>query len=191
MAFLVEDGTGVTDANSYLSVADADTYWDDRVNATSPDGNAWTDATQSDKEGALIEASSYLDATYDWVWNNPPHWQDSVNPLSPPSAYTPLVNENQGLKWPRQAAYDEDTYVLQQDVPQKVKDATAEVALNALDGQILPTRERGGMVKREQVGNVSVEYMDNAPGGTSYPMIDRILNGLYWQKGGTRKLRRA
>ena len=191
MAFLVEDGTGVTDANSYLSVADADTYWGDRVNATSPDGNAWTDASQSEKEGALIEASAYLDATYDWVWNNPPHWQSSVNPISPLAAYTPLVSEDQGLKWPRQAAYDEETYVLQSGVPQKVKDATAEVALNALDGQILTTRERGGMVKREQVGNVSVEYMNNAPGGTSYPMIDRILNGLYWQKDGSRKLRRA
>jgi hypothetical protein len=33
--------------------------------------------------------------------------------------------------------------------------------------------------------------MDNAPGGTSFPFINRLLTGLYWQKGGRNKLRRA
>jgi len=191
MAFTVETGSGVTGANSYISVSDADDYWADRVNATSPDGNAWTNASQSEKEGALVEASAYLDATYDWVWNNPPLWQGRVNPLGPLEAYTPLKDKDQGLKWPRNAAYDNDTYVLQQGVPQKVKDATAELALLALDGFLLESKDRGGMVKSEAVGSLQVTYMDNAPGNKSYPFIDRILVGLYNHKGGSRKLNRV
>lgn len=191
MAFTVEDGTGLSGATSYLSVGDADTYWGDRNNASSPGGNAWTDATTAEKEGALVEASQYLDANFDWVWNNPPLWQGRINPLSPLSAYTPLKNEDQGLKWPRNAAYDEETYVLQSGVPDKVKDATAEMALIALDGALLAPRERGGMVKREAVGSLQVEYMNAASSGTTYPKIDRMLTGLYWRKGGSRKLRRS
>jgi hypothetical protein len=191
MAFTVEDGTGVTGANSYLSVADADTYWADRANASSPDGTAWSGASTADKEGALVEASQYLDANFQWVWNNPPRWQGWINPLGPLEAYTPLKSDGQGLQWPRRAAYDEETYVLQDGVPQKVKDATAELAIYALDGRLMSSRDRGGMIKREQVGNLEVEYMDNAPGGTSFPYIDRLLTGLYWQKSGRTKLRRA
>jgi len=191
MSFLVESGNGDSGSNSYLSTADADTYWNDRVNATSPDGSVWTDATQDDKQGALIEASQYLDATYAWVWNNPPRWTGWINPLGPLDAYTPLKNGDQGLEWPRNAAYDEQTYVLQQGVPQKVKDATAEMALVALDGTLLAPRERGGMVQREAVGSLQVEYMSSAPGGTTYPKMDRLLSGLYWRSGGRHKLRRA
>lgn len=191
MAFTVESGNGDAGANSYLSVADADAYWGDRNNAASPNGNAWSSAAQEEKEGALVEASQFLDATYDWVWNNPPRWQGQVNPLSPLEAYTPLVSEDQGLQWPRRAAYDEETYVLQDGMPQKVKDATAEMALIALDGQILAPRDRGGMVQRERLGSLEVEYSGNAPGGTSYPLPDRILSGLYWRKGGSKRLRRA
>lgn len=191
MSLTVESGDGNTGSNSYLSVADADTYWADRNNATSAGGTAWTDASQAEKEGALVEASAYLDGTYRWVWNNPPRWQGQMNPLGPLDAYTPLKSTDQGLQWPRNTAYDEETYVLQDGVPQKVKDATAQAALQALDGSLLATQERGGMVKREKVGELEVEYMDNAPGGTSYPMLDRILWGLYWQKGGNTKLRRA
>jgi len=191
MAFTVEDGTGKSGANSYLSVADADTYWADRNNASSPDGNAWTGASQSEKEGALVEASAYLDATYEWVWNNPPLWRGSESPISQLEAFTPLVNKEQGLKWPRNTAYDEQTYILLDGVPQKVKDATAEAALLALDGSLLEPQERGGMVKREAVGPLSVEYMDGAPGETSYPFLNRMLWGVYWRKGGRRRLRRA
>jgi hypothetical protein len=191
MSFTVEDGTGLSGANSYLSVANADAYWSDRNNASSPNGNAWTSASQSEKEGALVEASAYLDATYAWVWSNPPNWQGSESPLSPLEAFTPLVSKEQGLRWPRNAAYNEMTYLLEDGVPEKVKDATAEAALLALDGALLAPQDRGGMIKREAVGPVSVEYMDNAPGNTTYPYIDRLLNGLYWRNSGRRKLRRA
>ena len=59
MALVVEDGTGLSTAESYISVADADTYHSDRGNAL------WT-GTDAVKEEALRQATEYLDATYDW-----------------------------------------------------------------------------------------------------------------------------
>lgn len=54
MTFTVEDGTGLSSSNSYLSVADADAYFDLR------DRSEWT-GTNDEKETALIKATDYID----------------------------------------------------------------------------------------------------------------------------------
>lgn len=54
MALIVEDGTGLADAESYLSVADADTYHADRNN------EAWQDYSTAEKEAALRKATQYI-----------------------------------------------------------------------------------------------------------------------------------
>ncbi|MGO4326739.1 DnaT-like ssDNA-binding protein [Cupriavidus sp. 2TAF22] len=56
MAIVVEDGTGKPDANSYVSVAEADAYHADRGNT------AWASATA--KEAKLINATAYADSMY-------------------------------------------------------------------------------------------------------------------------------
>ena len=55
MAFIVEDGTGVTNANSYASVAFADTYFTERTIA------GWT-GTDAQKQAALIKATDYIES---------------------------------------------------------------------------------------------------------------------------------
>ena len=54
MAFVTEDGTGLAEANSYVSVAEADAYHADRGNA------AWI-GEDSAKQSALIKATDYLE----------------------------------------------------------------------------------------------------------------------------------
>jgi hypothetical protein len=194
MAFVVEDGTGKPDANSYLDVAEADNYFTDRLNATSPDGNQWSNASTEDKQGALVEATHYLDATYTWVWGNPPWEFNRYRHLTRETLnmYSPLQNSDQALEWPRISAYDLETYRLLDSVPQKVKNATAELALIALDGALLPTQ--GRRIKRERVGQLEVEYQDNASAREqSFPIIDRMLRGTYWSSadGNARKLTRV
>lgn len=54
MTFTVEDGTGLEDANSYVSVADADAYFTDRRRTT------WV-GTDDVKKAALVNASDYVD----------------------------------------------------------------------------------------------------------------------------------
>lgn len=56
MSLVVEDGTGLTTANSYASVLEVDAYFTERGNAT------WNGTAS--KDTLLISATDYLDATY-------------------------------------------------------------------------------------------------------------------------------
>lgn len=94
---------GAQDANSYLTVAEADTYHAGRLHNT-----AWTGADGPTKEAALLWATRLLDRE---------QW----------TGYR--TNELQGLRWPRSQVYDQDDFWIHQDVvPKFLKDATAELA---------------------------------------------------------------
>lgn len=60
MALIVEDGTGMPDADSYLSVVAADAYHAAVGNAV------WQPLPAADKEAALRRATQYLDTRYRW-----------------------------------------------------------------------------------------------------------------------------
>jgi hypothetical protein len=57
MAFIVEDGTGVSNANSLVSVEFADSYFSDRGNRT------WAGTTE-EKQAALVRATDYFETRY-------------------------------------------------------------------------------------------------------------------------------
>lgn len=57
MSFVVEDGTGLANATSYIAVATADDYFTDR-------GVAEWVGTDPVKQGALIRATDYIDKKY-------------------------------------------------------------------------------------------------------------------------------
>lgn len=59
MTLIVEDGTGMVDSESYVSVSDCDAY------ATNNGLSAWTGVTAV-KEVALRKATRYLDTYYKW-----------------------------------------------------------------------------------------------------------------------------
>lgn len=79
MALLVEDGTGLAAADSYLSVADANAYHSAMGYAD------WDGASDATKEAALRRATQYIDARYRFRGE-------------------PLTS-SQALAWPR-AGYD-------------------------------------------------------------------------------------
>jgi hypothetical protein len=62
MTLLVEDGTGVAGAESYASVSAASDYWAKRPQDAL--AAAWTASAAPIQEGALREATAYLDATW-------------------------------------------------------------------------------------------------------------------------------
>ena len=72
----VEDGAGLPDAESYVSVADADKYAADVMG----DGG-WAQASEADKERALRRATQYIDSRY--------RYKNS------------RLNPEQALEWPR------------------------------------------------------------------------------------------
>ncbi|MEM7444295.1 MAG: DnaT-like ssDNA-binding protein [Pseudomonadota bacterium] len=154
MALIVEDGTGVAGADSYLSVADADAHHADRGNA------GWTGDVAA-KEAALRKATDYLGQVYRLRWLGA------------------RVDDGQALDWPRTGfdAIGSDV------VPGEVRRAAAELALMALGADLNPPLERGGRVTREKVGPIETEFADGAPGRTRYPAIDGLLAPLLARPG--------
>lgn len=154
MALIVEDGTGVAGAESYLSAADADTHHADRANA------GWTGDTAA-KEAALRKATDNLGQAYRLRWLGA------------------RVDSAQALDWPRAGI---DT-IGSDVVPEEVRRATAELALAALGADLNPPLERGGRVRREKVGPIECEFEDGAPGRTRYPAIEGLLAPLLMRSG--------
>lgn len=62
MALIVEDGTGLPDAEAYISVADADAYFAARGNAV------WAALDTPQKEAALRLGADYMGAVYGPKW---------------------------------------------------------------------------------------------------------------------------
>lgn len=155
--------------DTYLSVANADTYWSNRNNSV------WSAASTAAKEAALRQATKYVDGAFNFV------------------GYQIITNV---LAWPRDGAqvtqgnfagmvYDNTT------IPPQVKDAVAELALEALSADLAPTQARGGAVKREKVDVIEVEYMDWAPSGKVYAFAAMILKPVTVGNKTTRKLTRT
>jgi hypothetical protein len=147
---IVEDGTVVDNANSYVTVAAANAYHSDRGNA------AWT-GTDAVKEAALIKATDYIEQKYNQRW----------------IGY--LTEVNQPLSWPRAIRQPNTLYndYLTGVVPEKLKQAVCILALEALSSDLNPVQDRA--VKREKVDVIEVEYMDNALSGKSRPAVDGLL----------------
>lgn len=154
MALIVEDGSGVAGADSYLSVADADSHHADRGNA------GWTGDVAA-KEAALRKAADYLGQAYRLRWLGA------------------RVDAGQALDWPRTGLEGIGSDV----VPGEVQRAAAELALVALGADLNPPLARGGRVKREKVGPIESEFEDGAPGRTRYPSIDGMLAPLLARPG--------
>jgi hypothetical protein len=157
MAFTVEDGTGLTTANAYVSVADADTYFADQGNAQ------WAAVANSTlKEQAIVRATSFLDASYR------------------PKFIGRRKTREQGLSWPRYGAvidaegnaygmiwdltgFSGGFLIPDTEIPILVKNATCELALRALTKVLAPDIPAGASaISLQKVGPLQIEYKGKA-----------------------------
>lgn len=163
---VVEDGTGLANANVYLSVADADTYHADRGNS------AWAALTTAQKQAGLLYATTQIDVSYSW------------------KGY--LADPDQALEWPRLSSDDTEGRVTDNEVPDKIKQATAELALLHQTSALNATYSRGGRVKRQKVGIIEREFFEDAPEGVTTPFIDKLVaNFITTGSTSTREITRA
>jgi len=104
---VVETGAGLSDANSYSSVIDADIYHETRLQNTT-----WTTlSSDTQKEIALMWATRILDEEMNWKGVK----------------YT----EGQALRWPRSGVSGPDGYSISYSVtPDFLINATAEFAMH-------------------------------------------------------------
>lgn len=145
--------------DTYISLADANTYWTENTGGTN-----WAIASDTEKEKALRAATQYVDKHYSWLGVHP--------------------GTDQALSWPRLNVIDKNGRVIGGNViPDAVKDAVAYIAEQVLaDGGILPKRNRNSAIKSVKAGSVEVEYDDQAPTRTHYDYADLLLSKL--TKGG-------
>lgn len=166
--FVVEDGSGKADANSYASVAAADSYF---VNQKNP--SSWRTATTAAKEQALRIATNYISETYSSRWRGV------------------VQSETQALDWPRNGVVDADTGLSYDydEMPQKLINATAEIALRHVDGvDLRPDVAAGeGNVTNSSVTvgaiSISEDFVGSATTAKKFPIVHQQLRALLTDMG--------
>ena len=163
MALVVEDGTGLSTSESYISVANAD------ARHTNLGNTAWT-GTDAAKEAALRKATEYLEQRYASRWRG-----------------TRLLRA-QALSWPRYGAIVHGWDIDSNIVPDVVANACADLAAKTLSETLNADLERG--IVREKVGPIETEFDPYSSQAKRYPAIDQML-APYLQGGGSSRLIRA
>ncbi len=111
MALIVEDGTGKSDAESYISVANADTYVVENLTST-----LWDAATDTTKEQALRTSARYIDGTYVNRWKGT------------------KASNTQALDWPRfDVEVDPGFFLPSTELPTNLVQAAAELAVKHVE----------------------------------------------------------
>lgn len=167
MAFLVEDGTGLANANSGASIAEADAYFTDRL------VTAWV-GDDTTKQGALIRATDYIELRFASRFKGTAEF-DGVQALS-----FPRLN-------------DEGASV---GLPIAYKRAICEYAVRALSAPLAPdisvsSTGVGIIAESHKTGPITDTYRYASKGATAsvnlfrpYPAADALLGPLLKQRSG-------
>lgn len=168
MALIVEDGTGLSNAEAFISVDDATTYLAARGSA-----DAW-DAIE-DKEAALRLAADYMLQQYRMRWAG---YRNS---------------ETQALDWPRQLCPNPDfsgySYIANTVVPNDVKYANALLALKTASGDLLA--DQAPFAVEKTVGPLTVKYAEHTNPATKYAAVEMLLAPYFVSSGNMAKLVRV
>lgn len=159
-------------ANSYITVADANDYFDGALYRTDwPAGSSGADLAL--KQTALVTATRHLDRLI---------WKETRTTFT------------QRLQWPRVGLVDRDGNYLDADtIPQEIKDATCELALHIL--QTDPDTvidESLKQFKHLKIANVlEFELRDGQPNEADLParVLELISRFLLISSGTTRVIR--
>jgi hypothetical protein len=165
---------GGASSNSYVTQADATTYFGHRFDATE-----WTNASSDNRNIALMMATARLEQ----------------------EEYTGLrVDDDQRLKWPRYGVYVDNVYQEETAVPRPIKEATYELApikeaTYELALAFLKDSTLLADTGLEGFQSVKLGELDVTPrfrsGGTLPANVERLLRGLKTTLAYTGWLRRA
>lgn len=172
--FIVEDGTCVSNANSYPTLEYANQYQTNKNRAD------WLALSDEDKMVSLIQATQYVDTTYPWKGRKKFH-------------------RNQYLSFPRVEITDIDGESVDGVIPHELLDAVCEASYyaykaNLEEGELFVTYNENGALKRDKsvvsgavekeveffkASDTAIEYI------SKYAALDSILRGLYISKDFT------
>lgn len=164
MAIVVEDGTGKTDANSYVTVTEAREY------ATARNVTLGDDA---EVEAFLTNAMDYLE----------------VQKYKGKRTYP---DKPQALSWPRTGVYIDCAQLSANAIPRELKSAQKQLVVEQKRGlSPLPSSD-GSVVKRKKVDVLEKEFFSPSDLGMSgslvpsFPLVDALLADLLAGGGGFR-----
>lgn len=161
MTLIVEDGTGIDNANSYVTLAEARAYALARGVTLS--------ATDSVVEILVIKAMDYLeslDSQFKGV----------------------RKTDTQELSWPRDYVYRNDTGSEYPAIPKELKNALNQLILDSNTFDINPNRlltDKGQKIKERIEGAIDVEYAEQEQ--LTKPMLrkfDAMIQPLLKSGGG-------
>ncbi len=159
MSLIVEDGSGMTDAESYISVADADAY-----HLKMGNGDAWSDV--DDKEALLRQATEFMRNRYLGLWQG--------------YAYRIF----QRLDWPRFGVVGRNWGIIPATtVPDGVKAACAELAMRAAIWGLELLPDSPLRISKQTIGPIKIEYDLSSSPNIEYLRIDAMLQE-YFLPGG-------
>lgn len=169
-AFKVETGSGlVADANSYVSVSEADDILAMNIHA-SP---AWEALDDSAKEKLLAWATRYLDERTRW--------------------YGYKAVDTSPLRWPRVGVMDRDgIYISPTSIPMQLRTASAEMARYLIETDRSVERDQDAL-KRLKADVIELEFVEgyklsSVPSALQYLIkgLGTIAsgNGVKFQRGG-------
>jgi hypothetical protein len=162
---IVEDGSGISDSNSYCDLDFALEY------CVNHGYTSWVDMTEAEQKVYLIKGTSFVDNFYEWKG----YKRTSV----------------QSLEFPRNGLIDNNrTEIL--GIPNNLKKAVIEAAFINLSSEVdnlFVSRDENGAIKRQKVDELEVEYFGESETAeaeaeykTTYQVLNKLLKGLYKEK---------
>jgi len=160
MAFIVENGTGISNATSYVSETAFDAYWTDRGNTAAV---ALVSAT---KKELLIKATAWVDATFRLSFKGQKGTQ------------------TQALQWPR-SGVEIDGFALDTNIiPAELINAVSELAWKATTENIFADVKSGAGFRTETtVGPITLRFAPGYSATTLYSFITKLLAALLRSTG--------
>lgn len=169
LTFIVETGQVIPNANSYVSVEEADAYLEANVHAWT----SWSTTDTSTKEALLIWATRYLDQRVDWAGR--------------------IASNGSSLRWPRVGVKDLDgNWIDDNVIPTQLKWAVIELAWNLLSTDpTAPTSSAG--LERLKVDVIELEFTKYYTALEVPSSVQALLFGLghFRGVGGFAKIKRS
>jgi hypothetical protein len=161
MALVIEDGTGKTNSNSFVTAAEAKTYATDR-------GFSFP-ALDADVEPLLVKAADFLLGL-----------EDQMKGLR--------TKQDQRLPFPRVRVllFNNVDYIGSDEIPKRLKEVQMRLAVSAYanSNELVPDGT-GQEVVREKVGPLEVQYAERGT-GTVHPQFNQAMDLLapFFEFGG-------
>jgi hypothetical protein len=153
--FLVEDGSGLGNATSYVSVAEADDILAVNIHADAD----WVNIDDEIKEKLLSWASQYIDTKARW------RGEKTV--------------ETSALRWPRKGVRDRDNIELADDVvPRQLKIAVSALATWLVDRDPSVVEAGQGGISRIKADVIEIEFTEGQVVTELPKYLHALIDGL-------------